>query len=178
MSIEAMKQALEVIEAAIESGDWQIDGACDPSMAIHSLYEAIAEAEKQEPVAFVSGYYGGQCVILPIYKDKLFSPGTALYTAPVHAIDISQERVDETAKHRHEPIAWLSKCYNDDNEFLGYTLWDRDVGEECFPVYTASSKREWVGLTDEEVWGLVAFEGASLADFVKHIEAKLKEKNS
>ena len=49
MSIDAMKQALEVIEAAIESGDWQIDGACDPSMAIHSLYEAIAEAEKIVP---------------------------------------------------------------------------------------------------------------------------------
>jgi predicted lipid-binding transport protein (Tim44 family) len=54
MSIDAMKQALEVIEAAIESGDWQIDGACDPSMAIHSLYEAIAEAEKQEPVAWMT----------------------------------------------------------------------------------------------------------------------------
>jgi hypothetical protein len=48
MSIDAMKQALEVIEAAIESGDWQIDGACDPSMAIHSLYEAIAEAEQPD----------------------------------------------------------------------------------------------------------------------------------
>ena len=29
-----------------------------------------------------------------------------LKAAPVHAIDISQERVDETAKHGHEPVAW------------------------------------------------------------------------
>ena len=49
MSIEAMKQALEVIEAAIKSGDWKVDGACDPDMAIHGLRQAIAEAEKQEP---------------------------------------------------------------------------------------------------------------------------------
>jgi hypothetical protein len=27
------------------------------------------------------------------------------------------------------PIAWLSKCYNDDNEFLGYIVWDDPSGE-------------------------------------------------
>ena len=44
-------------------------------------------------------------------------------------------------------------------------------------------KREWVGLTDEEVGGLTVFDGLHdvevpiLADFVRAIEAKLKEKN-
>ena len=65
------------------------------------------------------------------------------YPAPAHASDISQERVDETAKDRHE----------------------------------------WVGLTDEEVGGLTVFDGLThievpiLVDFVRAIEAKLKEKN-
>ena len=181
MSISAMKQALEVIEAAIESGDWQIDGACDPSMAIHSLYEAIAEAEKQEPVAI--GEEWKPCVKLPIIvhvreqrkgethvstregitpvkEDDLIMRGVAgeeypigrelfnrtytFDTAPVHAINISQERVDETAKREHE----------------------------------------WVGLTDEEVGGLTVFDGLTnievpiLADFVRATEAKLKEKNT
>jgi hypothetical protein len=36
----------------------------------------------QEPVAVVSGYYGGQCVVLPINPARLFNSGTAFYTAP------------------------------------------------------------------------------------------------
>ena len=58
---------------------------------------------------------------------------------PVHAIDISQERVDETAKR----------------------------------------KREWVGLTDEEVkdivWNL-PYEPSQ--EHIRAIEAKLREKNT
>jgi hypothetical protein len=45
-------------------------------------------------------------------------------------------------------------------------------------------KREWVSLTDEEVGGLTVFDGLThievpiLADFVRAIEAKLKQKNA
>ena len=47
-----------------------------------------------------------------------------------------------------------------------------------------AEKREWVGLTGEEVGGLTVFDGLThvevpiLADFVRAIEAKLKEKNT
>lgn len=37
---------------------------------------------QQEPVAVVSGYYGGQCVILPIDPARIFNSNTPLYTAP------------------------------------------------------------------------------------------------
>jgi hypothetical protein len=37
---------------------------------------------QQEPVAFVSGYYGGKCVILPIDPARIFNSNTALYTSP------------------------------------------------------------------------------------------------
>jgi hypothetical protein len=85
-----------------------------------------------------------------------------------------------------KPVAWLSKCYNDDNEFLGYTLWDRDVGESCFPVYTAPQSREWVGLTDDDVREAfnTAYDGedygliGDFSWFAEIIEAKLKEKNT
>ena len=40
---------------------------------------ALAQPE-QEPVAIVSGYYGGQCVILPIDPARIFNSNTALYT--------------------------------------------------------------------------------------------------
>ena len=41
--IEVLKQALELIETAIKSGDWIVDGACDPDKVIHGLRQAIAE---------------------------------------------------------------------------------------------------------------------------------------
>jgi len=100
-------------------------------------------------------------------------PALVAITAPVHAIDIPQERVDETAKRKHEPVAWLSKCYSDDNEDLSYNLWDIDVGEGCFPVYTAPPKRKWVGLTDEETM----FFNPGLTLVARKIEAMLKDKN-
>ena len=48
----------------------------------------------------------------------------------------------------------------------------------------AQPKREWVGLTDEEIGTLTVFDGLHhvetplLADFARAVEAKLKEKNS
>ena len=39
-------------------------------------------AQQQEPVAVVSGYYNGQCVILPIDPARIFNSNTALYASP------------------------------------------------------------------------------------------------
>ena len=72
--IEAMKQALEVIETAIKAGDWKVDGACDPDNVIHGLRQAIREHAmyevqrlgqeiEQEPEAW---RYGAL-----LYHDKL-----------------------------------------------------------------------------------------------------------
>jgi hypothetical protein len=51
---------------------------------IERLNKALAAqpAPVQEPVAVVSGYYGGQCVVLPTNPARLFNSGTAFYTAP------------------------------------------------------------------------------------------------
>ncbi len=107
----------------------------------------------------------------PIGRE-LFNSTYTFDTAPVHAIDISQERVDETAKREHEP--WQSvQCT------CGGT------------IYFKHTKREWVGLTDDEIikcFDSVAF-GQVEDDLIinKHvnifraihfIEAKLKEKNT
>ena len=47
-----------------------------------TINAALAEQPAQEPVAVVSGYYGGQCVILPIDPARIFNSNTALYTSP------------------------------------------------------------------------------------------------
>jgi hypothetical protein len=127
MSISAMKQALEALEklwdiiddidtygdmaksddklyrslverrqrqrfeqTGISTDGYELNGG-----AITALRQAIAEAEKQEPVA--------QCSY-PKCQATNGCVGACSKTAPVHASDISQERVDETAKHEHERV--------------------------------------------------------------------------
>jgi len=175
MSISAMKQALEALEklwdiiddidtygdmaksddklyrslverrqrqrfeqTGISTDGYELNGG-----AITALRQAIAEAEKQEPVA--------QCSY-PKCQATNGCVGACSKTAPVHAIDISQERVDETAKHEHE--FFCPRC-----------------GHCC-------QQREWVGLTDEEIDA--ALKSCNTVDTYKYfraVEAKLKEKN-
>ena len=112
------------------------------------------EAEKQEPLAWMSP--SGQ-----LYRTRweAIENGeqmvTPLYTTPVHAIDISQERADETAKCVHE--FECPRC-----------------GHCC---------KEWVGLTDQEIYDIredhtYNDEEFNEFGFAKDIEAKLKEKNT
>jgi hypothetical protein len=93
MSISAMKYALDVLENYVE------DPRCEAhrATAVHFLEQAIAEAEKQEAVAWM--WKDGTLTSDPDFADGTWTP---LFTAPVHDSDMSQECVDETAKYRHE----------------------------------------------------------------------------
>ncbi len=76
MSIEAMKQALEALEAYQHNGSVQLFDE-----AITSLRQAIAEAEKQEPVAWVV-YSSSENDIVWADKGKRLKQNTPLYTHP------------------------------------------------------------------------------------------------
>ena len=71
-------------------------------------------------------------------------------------------------KHK-EPVGWLdaemSQAYTVDE------LPDAS-GTGLLPLYTAPPKREWVGLTGDEV-----YECWKTGDVVAAVEAKLREKN-
>jgi hypothetical protein len=90
MSISAMKQALEALESWQKTcldcgrGSEELGRATQP---ITALRQAIAEAEKPK-------------MRRATREEKIVNPG--VYEVPVHASDISQECVDETAKDRHE----------------------------------------------------------------------------
>ena len=81
----------------------------------------------------------------------------------------------------NEPIVWINK------DEIGYLLatkqtggkdWKSNLGlvpeEGDVPLYL---KKEWVGLTDEEVWNLSQYNCGTRGEFARAIEAKLKEKN-
>ena len=48
---ELLQEALELMEVAIRSGDWKVDGACDPDMLFNSIRTRLAQPEP-EPVAW------------------------------------------------------------------------------------------------------------------------------
>ena len=75
-------------------------------------------AEEQEPVAWM--WKDGTLTADPDYADGTWTP---LYAAPVHANDISQEPVDETAKRKHE---WVGLTHEEIGEI--YRLgWSQEV---------------------------------------------------
>jgi aspartyl-tRNA synthetase len=82
MSVSAMKQALEALEGNCTNPVADPEQAKKEDEAITALRQAIEEAEKQEP------------------DDDIYD--VWVEQKPVHASDTSQERVDETAKRKHE----------------------------------------------------------------------------
>jgi hypothetical protein len=81
------------------------------------------------------------------------------------------ERGWNAALAQQEPVAWISEG-GDVSRSKRYM---DEMGFKCNPLYTAPPKREWVGLTYEEMDELVnRFARYGLAS---EIESKLKEKN-
>ena len=79
------------------------------------------------------------------------------------------------AQPEPEPVAWGNKK----GEFKVHQEADDAFKSTAIPFYTAPPKREWVGLTDEEVkdivWNL-PYEPSQ--EHIRAIEAKLREKNT
>jgi hypothetical protein len=78
------------------------------------------------------------------------------------------------AQPEQEPVGWADRFEFDKKE---HDFWcnRQKPAKGGIPLYTAPPKREWIGLTDEEVWDLYTDRGNV---FARAIEAKLKEKNN
>jgi len=199
MSIEVMKQALEALRC-IESPlhVWEINKLAGAMNALRQAIEfeemvkkgtkAWADTpdgwvddlrggvEKQEPVGYLYDWLNPDnrdevirdwfaASMYVIEKDKGFNV-RPLYTAPVHASENAEKQ---------EPVAWMWKD--------GTLTSDPDFADGTWtPLFTAPPKREWVGLTDEEIQVVVnkvaSGEYQYSDTFARAIEAKLKEKNT
>jgi hypothetical protein len=184
MSISAMKLALEALENTYSYLPRRWGGEVEADQAISALRQDIAEAEKQEPLVWMNKY--GH--VASFKNDEYTAP---LYTAPVHASDISQERVDETAKGGHDLVYRLRKRAEirrqiPDRKSVQEGQPDRiaDLLEEAAEAFESAKERGWVGLTDEEIYDyadkFLYTHGSNygIKSFGKAIEAKLKEKNT
>jgi hypothetical protein len=98
-------------------------------------------------------------------------------------VNMSEERVDETVKQEHEPVAFIN-VEKQKLEWAKLTSWHTPtiVNLPKIPLYTAPPK-QWVGLTDDVVFELAdtnLYEGGKnfgVLAFAKAIEQALKEKN-
>ena len=149
MSIEAMKQALMDMTKIPTLSHGVLVRLKDVEVA---LRQAIEQAEKQEPVAWMDGYRN-------IYSLEEKAAGCEDAVIPlVPAI----QHWSDCAVH-NEPA---------------YPKGDCDCGGYTIP----QPQREWVGLTDEEwvnALGKVReqLNGDVFGGFYRAIEAKLKERN-
>jgi hypothetical protein len=92
------------------------------------------------------------------------------------AVEATKALRQALAQPEQEPFIYVRE--DTEKPFGGYEHCS-EVDAGAFPVYTAPPKREWVGLTDEEVYGIAnTAVGKTFTDMTCEIEAKLKEKNT
>ena len=90
------------------------------------------------------------------------------------AFEASKAIKKALAQPEQEPVAW---------QWLDTATFRKKIpptGEsECWnPLYTSPPKREWVGLTDKEIYYFCHLAYTGDEEFLLTVEAKLKEKNT
>lgn len=163
----AMQQEREaIITWLVEDGFFIKDGPLSEQVREklhHSIYFDVNRRKTPEVTPEVTGDVGA-CVTCGAPKGEWL----------VDAVNMSQERVDETTKREHEPYP--------EGDVVGPCICGSWPGGKCLKCKRIEPpKREWVGLTEEEVHILWMDMGARPKingyDFAKVIESKLKERN-
>jgi hypothetical protein len=147
-TIEAMKMALEALEWISDVRQDEDDEAGECASCHERSYKPHApDCAKQNAI-------------------------TALRAAIAEAS--MQRLTDVQQEMEQEPVAWMldGKFYTA-KEFSLFTLTTKEKLNRI-PFYSYPPRREWVELTDEEMFKCVALEKL---DALRYLETKLKEKN-
>ena len=109
-------------------------------------------------------------------RQALAQPNSTCNGMPAYEGSLSKSQA--LVQPEQEPVAWM--C-SDELVRKGYIRISNSKDETWnIPLYTAPPKREWVGLTDEEVDECYYWKDRlwTTDELVRHVEAKLKEKNT
>jgi len=192
MSRAIMQQALDALRRVGEYGDIYRHKNTEQS-PYTQIYEAIdainVELAKpeQEPVAWRNA-------AIRLGED-LYSVGPNGYydmTAKQWldwALSVVNTAPQQLAKREQEPIAWITDNYEQDRSATTFDAkmakrW-RDKGWQVAPLYEAPPRKEWAGLTDDEINKIAnspqpvdTTSNGYVLPFAHAIETKLKEKNT
>jgi hypothetical protein len=190
--MSTLPKALRLADA-LEELDAQFShtGLCGEAAAeLRRLHEAL-ETE-QEPVAWYDSLSGWtdfgpyrphrkpsspSAEWIPLYA----SPPKKELTCVCGAVWEGERMVH--APIQQEPVAWMYEW--DSRKHLTFT--DQRFVEQAHPhfnkstpLYTAPPKKQWVSLTDQEVWQAIdnVLEGGGWLDVARVLEQAFKEKNT
>jgi len=90
---------------------------------------------------------------------------------------------DALAQQEQEPVAWASKRELARIKDFDSTIYANGDFDGAVPLYTTPPRREWQGLTEEDMEDLLPLysdpsANTEMLEFAAAIEAKLKEKNN
>ncbi len=98
-------------------------------------------------------------------------------------MQLAEHAWEQALEEKQEPVAWISEG-GDVSRSKRYM---DEMGFKCNPLYAAPPKKQWVGLTEEEIQNLgylsEKFDASNSEwfdrwGFARAIEEKLKEKNT
>lgn len=159
-------------------------------------------APQSQPVARVTGYYGGNCVIEPLDGKTVFSSGMAVYSAPVAAQEAQPDTWDGAEEWERLAFELCAEEHGEDacNELIWESnepwgdRWMKYEYEakrmiQLVRKHTAPPSREWQDLSPLEMRDTLRNCAASTFDklvpnwyevrqFARAIEAALRAKNT
>ena len=162
MSREIMQQALKALK--FNQSNWE-----GKPEAIEALEAALAQLEQalDHPNPAAQHWHD-----LYLAKCKDLHDRQAMLGAEIAALEEELEELKED-QIEQKPVAWMLPDYGD----VLSASEDDGTGIYNIPLYTAPPRKEWVGLTDDEIKSILDCGRGGLVD-IKKVEQTLKDKNT
>jgi len=162
--IDLIIDALELCTWHDQQGYLTVQKALDAARELREIMQQALTVLKDWD-ALIKYQYGGTSEAM-----------TAMQYAAWNTMDAISVLEAELAKPEQEPVAWL---YHGHLHEIDPSDW---AEYKVTPLYTSPPRKEWVGLTDEEIISSSKFfdymTNEELIDAVRELETKLKEKNT
>jgi hypothetical protein len=170
---------IDLIIDALEAGLKLSDGFISEWNQINKALAAAHELQALKPVAYIDHVSGKPKFINGYVVQTDYD--IPLYTAPLQA-------------EKQEPVAWEYQEYR--SAFMGNLQWfdtvqfvqppnDPELFRNIKPLFTSPPRKEWVGLTKEEIIGHtcecvddVTFNMDCAIDFANALQETLKRYNT
>jgi len=164
-----MNERLQEIYKQATGQDW----SCDFDTFIAEEFAALVARETFDWISANCGYMDEST-----WRD--FQRHLGITFGVTFAGEIKMDGRERLAQPEQEPVAWRWKeRINGDFDNWVVTFSEPPpYAVEQQPLYTAPPKREWVGLTDEELSAIYWKPNETLDEYGRNIEAKCKEKNT
>ena len=106
---KALEELMDAVECAIKSGDWKVDGACDPDSAIVSAKKALEQSSKNKGPSLddlLNGVPYGKIYSIWVYltKEQKYKAQEGCWYMDEFDVDLYAENLEKAIrKLNHVP---------------------------------------------------------------------------